>query len=221
MLRRSINAWKMLMLALPKGIIAFVIAITGLCVSLPLVIIWVGLPLLALTLTWCRTMMTNEQKVAEAWSHGKGKAAQQIMPDNPAVFRWEGLRTLGSQLHQGQSYRGILYSILQLPAGILGFTLSLVLPTVAIGCLLAPVVQKISTELFSFDPNMLDPEVFFFLANTTSSERSWIVCGIGFVMLLFLPLLLQGLGRLYTAWINTISGTHQDVKGPLEILHNS
>lgn len=72
MLRRSINAWKMLMLSLPKGIIAFVIAVTGLCVSLPLVIIWVGLPLLALTLTWCRTMMISEQKAAEAWSHGKG-----------------------------------------------------------------------------------------------------------------------------------------------------
>ncbi|AIQ56590.1 hypothetical protein PBOR_06285 [Paenibacillus borealis] len=209
------------MLALPKGIIAFVIAITGLCVSLPLVIIWIGLPLLALTLTWCRTMMTNEQKVAEAWSHGKGEAAQQIMPDNTAVFRWEGLRTLGSQLRQDQSYRGILYSILQLPAGILGFTLSLVLPSVAIGCLLAPAVHKISTELFSFDPNMLDPEVFFFLANRTSSERSWIVCGIGFVMLLLLPLLLQGIGRLYTAWINMISGTQLNVKAPLEILHNS
>lgn len=221
MLRRSINAWKMLMLSLPKGIIAFVIAITGLCVSLPLVIIWVGLPLLALTLTWCRTMMISEQKAAEAWSQGKGGASQQIMPDHPAAFRWEGLRTLGSQLRQGESYRGILYSILQLPAGILGFTLALALPSVAISALLSPVVQKVSSSVFSYDQNMLDPDVFVFLSDTTPDERSWIVCGMGFVLLLMLPLLLSGLGRLYTAWINMISGTHQAVKAPLEILHNS
>lgn len=221
MLRRSINAWKMLMLSLPKGIIAFVIAITGLCVSLPLVIIWVGLPLLALTLTWCRTMMISEQKAAEAWSQGKGGASQQIMPDHPAAFRWEGLRTLGSQLRQGESYRGILYSILQLPAGILGFTLALALPSVAISALLSPVVQKVSSSVFSYDQNMLDPDVFVFLSGTTPDERSWIVCGMGFVLLLMLPLLLSGLGRLYTAWINMISGTHQAVKAPLEILHNS
>ncbi|WP_336102277.1 sensor domain-containing protein [Paenibacillus phytohabitans] len=221
MLRRSINAWKMLMLSLPKGIIAFVIAITGLCVSLPLVIIWVGLPLLALTLTWCRTMMISEQKAAEAWSHGKGEASQHIMPEHPSAFRWEGLRTLGYQLRQGQSYRGILYSILQLPAGILGFTLALALPSVAISALLSPVVQRVSSSVFSYDQNMLDPDVFVFLSGTTPDERSWIVCGMGFVLLLMLPLLLSGLGRLYTAWINMISGTHQDVKAPLEVLHNA
>lgn len=140
------------------------------------------------------------------------------MPDHPPAFRWEGLRTLGYQLRQGQSYRGILYSILQLPAGILGFTLALALPSVAISAVLSPVVQKVSSSVFSFDQNMLDPDVFVFLSDTTPDERSWIVCGMGFVLLLILPLLLSGLGRLYTAWINMISGTHQDVKAPLEIL---
>lgn len=221
MIKRSINAWKMLFLSLPKGIVAFVIAVTGICVSLPLVIVWVGLPLLALTLAGCRTMMSNEQKVAEDWSHGKGGTQPEGVQVNPAAFRWEGLRTLGSQLRQGQSYRGVLYCMLQLPIGILGFTLSLVLPSVAVSGLLAPVVQKISTGVFSYDPNMLDPDFFYFLSDMTSYQRSWIVCGMGFVLLLILPLLLQSLGRLYTAWINRISGIHPHVSAPLEILHAS
>lgn len=73
MIRQSIHAWKMLILSLPKGIIAFVIAVTGLCASLPLIIVWVGLPLLALTLAWCRSMMSSEHKTVEAWSSGNSR----------------------------------------------------------------------------------------------------------------------------------------------------
>ncbi|MEK3762481.1 MULTISPECIES: sensor domain-containing protein [unclassified Paenibacillus] len=222
MIRQSIYAWKILMLSLPKGIIAFVIAVTGLSASLPLIIVWVGLPLLALTLAWCRRMMSGEHKVIEAWSSGNSRrgAGQPAAADHAPAFHWEGLRTLGHQLRERESYRGILYSLLQLPAGILGFTLALVLPTVAFSALLSPLAQRISASIFSYDLNMLDPEFFFFLSGTTSDERSWILCGTGFVLLLILPLLLVGLGRLYAAWISAVSGTHVNSSNtPLEVIH--
>ncbi|MEK3875590.1 sensor domain-containing protein [Paenibacillus sp. FSL M7-0420] len=223
MIRQSIHAWKMLILSLPKGIIAFVIAVTGLCASLPLIIVWVGLPLLALTLTWCRSMMSREHKIVEAWSSGNslsGTGQPAVMADYAPAFRWEGLRTLGLQLRQGESYRGILYSVLLLPAGILGFTLALVLPAVVFSALLSPLAQRISSSVFSYDLNMLDPEFFFFLSGTTSDERSWILCGTGFVLLLILPLLLVGLGRLYAAWINAVSGTPvNSASTPIEVIH--
>ncbi|WNS41153.1 sensor domain-containing protein [Paenibacillus sp. MMS20-IR301] len=204
---------------LPKGIITFVIAVTGLCVSLPLMILWVGLPLLALTLACCRSMMSSEWQFAQAWSHGSNGGSQQMTDPFPA-FRWEGLRTLGLQLRQEQSYRGILYSLLQLPAGILAFTLAVVFPSVAIAGLLSPAVQKISTEVFLYDPNMLDPEFFFFLANTSSDQRSWIVCAFGFVLLLFLPLILNGFGRQYSAWIRLISGSGRIEQTQPELVHS-
>lgn len=222
MIRQSIHAWKILMLSLPKGIIAFVIAVTGLSASLPLIIVWVGLPLLALTLAWCRSMMSSEHKIVEAWSSGNSRqgTGQPAAADHAPAFRWEGLRTLGHQLRERESYRGILYSLLQLPAGILGFTLALVLPTVAFSALLSPLAQRISASVFSYDLNMLDPEFFFFLSGTTSDERSWILCGTGFVLLLILPLLLVALGRLYAAWISAISGTHlNSANTPLEVIH--
>ncbi|MEK4853727.1 sensor domain-containing protein [Paenibacillus sp. FSL H7-0756] len=223
MIRQSIHAWKLLMLSLPKGIIAFVIAVTGLSASLPLIIVWVGLPLLALTLAWCRSMMSNEHKTVEAWSSGnsrRGTGKPAVIADHAPAFRWEGLRTLGHQLRDRESYRGILYSLLQLPAGILGFTLALVLPAVAFSALLSPVAQRISSSVFSYDLNMLDPEVFFFLSGTTSDERSWILCGTGFVLLLLLPLLLVGLGRLYAAWISAVSGTSvNSCSTPFEVIH--
>ncbi|WP_405107841.1 sensor domain-containing protein [Paenibacillus sp. FSL K6-1217] len=224
MIRQSIEAWKILILSLPKGIIAFVIAVTGLCASLPLIIVWVGLPLLALTLAWCRSMLSHEHKIVEAWSSGNGRRGSgqpAVTADHASAFRWEGLRTLGHQLRERESYRGILYSLLQLPAGILGFTLALVLPVVAFSALLSPVAHKISSSVFSYDLNILDPEFFFFLSDTTSNERSWVLCGTGFVLLLILPLLLVGLGRLYAAWIRAVSGTHMNSAAsiPLEIIH--
>ncbi|MBP2115639.1 sensor domain-containing protein [Paenibacillus silagei] len=222
MIRQSIHAWKMLILSLPKGIIAFVIAVTGICASLPLIIVWVGLPLLALTLAWCRSMMSSEHKTVEAWSSGNSRRGTGLPAavDHAPAFRWEGLRTLGHQLRERESYRGILYSLLQLPAGILGFALALVLPAVAFSALVSPVAQRISSSVFSYDLNMLDPEFFFFLSGTTSDERSWILCGTGFVLLLILPLLLVGLGRLYAAWINAVSGTPvNSTSTPLEVIH--
>lgn len=67
---------------------------------------------------------------------------------------------------------------------------------------------------------MLDPEFFFFLSGTTSDERSWILCGLGFALLLILPLLLTGLGRVYAAWISTVSETHMNTAStPLEVVH--
>ncbi|ETT76552.1 histidine kinase [Paenibacillus sp. FSL R7-277] len=212
----------MLILSLPKGIIAFVIAVTGICASLPLIIVWVGLPLLALTLAWCRSMMSSEHKTVEAWSSGNSRRGTGLhaAADHAPAFRWEGLRALGHQLRERESYRGILYSLLQLPAGILGFTLALVLPAVAFSALMSPVAQRISSSVFSYDLNMLDPEFFFFLSGTTSDERSWILCGTGFVLLLILPLLLVGLGRLYAAWINAVSGTPvNSASTPLEVIH--
>lgn len=219
MIRQSINAWKILMLSLPKGILAFVIAVTGLCASLPLIIVWVGLPLLALTLAWCRSLLSSEERIVAAWSEGRGNVRSADRVHSPA-FRWEGLSTLGHQLRDGGSYRGILYSLLQLPAGIAGFTLALVLPLTAFSALLSPLAQRFSSSLFSYDLNLLDPEFFFFLSGASSDERAWILCGLGFALLLILPLLLVGIGRVYAAWIRKVSGTHlQSASAPLEVVH--
>ncbi|WP_238652405.1 sensor domain-containing protein [Paenibacillus piscarius] len=220
MIKQSIQAWKILMLSLPKGIIAFVIAVTGLCASLPLIIVWVGLPLLALTLAWCRSLLSSEERIVTAWSEGpRGNAQSADMVHSPA-FRWEGLRTLGQLLRDGASYRGILYSLLQLPAGIAGFTLALVLPLTAFSALLSPLAQGISSSVFSYDLNLLDPEFFFFLSGVSPDERAWILCGLGFVLLLILPLLLVGIGRVYAAWISKVAGTHlHSASAPLEVVH--
>ncbi|WP_058301073.1 sensor domain-containing protein [Gorillibacterium timonense] len=199
----TLQSWTLLMLSLPKGIVAFVIAITGICVSLPLIIVWIGIPLLAATLAACSRMMKNEQSAVSNWIRDeelKPEPAEASVP-----FQWGGWRSLFSLLGQSQTYRGLLYSVAQLPIGITGFTLAVVLPATAFGILLSPIAYWVSDRFFSFDLFSYDSSLLFLLPDLSSSERSWAAAGIGLVMVLLLPLVLKGLGRLYASWVQLVA----------------
>ncbi|OKQ00055.1 sensor domain-containing protein [Paenibacillus sp. P46E] len=199
------KSWSLLMKSLPKGIIAFVIAVTGICVSLPLIILWIGLPLLAATLAACRRMMVQEELVVDHWIRGDHQQPEHT--GDPAPLRTDGPRSLFTLLSQGTTYRGLIYSVAQLPIGILGFTLAIVLPATAFGILLSPLAYLVSDRLFSFDLFASDTTPLLFLYDLSSFERSLIAAGIGLVLTLLLPLIFRKLGQLYAAWVHTVSST--------------
>jgi len=199
----AVKAWAMLLMSLPKGIVAFVIAITGLCVSLPLVILWVGLPLLWATLTACRWMMVKEQQFTLDWYRGNSQSHHRL--DDKPPLRWEGSRSLLSLLSKGQTYQGVLYSILQLPIGIAGFTLGIVLPVTAYAVMLSPFAYKVSVDFFNFDLFESSWSFYPFYLEVTSAQRSWIAGGVGLVLVFLQPMILRGLGRLYTAYVQLVS----------------
>lgn len=201
----SMKAWKLLVMSLPKGIVAFVIAVTGVCVSLPLIILWIGLPLLAATLAVCRRMMVQEELAVEGWI--RGDHGQPERTYDPEPLRREGWRSLFTLLGQGQTYRGLIYSVAQLPIGILGFTLAIVLPATAFGVVLSPLAYWVSDRLFSFELFSYDTTWVYLLSDMSPYERSWVAGGIGLVLVLLLPLILRKLGRLYAAWIQMVSST--------------
>ncbi|MDQ6420429.1 sensor domain-containing protein [Paenibacillus sp. LHD-117] len=203
----ALQAWKMLVLSLPKGIAAFVVIVAGLSASLPLSVFLIGIPLLAATLVLCRSIMVGEARFAAAWLQGKEQPADSAPPD-PTAGEQQGWRSwLLSVLKDGRSYRSILFGILQLPIGIAAFTCAIVLPITAFAVLLSPIAYEVSMRLFDFDlfsnawglDQLLD-------WNLTSAHRSWIAGGVGLVFVLLLTPLLKGLGRWYAAWILSISG---------------
>ncbi|WP_339207064.1 sensor domain-containing protein [Paenibacillus sp. FSL K6-3182] len=199
----ALKAWAMLLMSLPKGIIAFVIAVTGLSVSLPLIILWVGLPMLWATLAACRWMMVKEQQSTLAWYRGNSQSHHR--DDDQLSLSWEGSRSLVRLLGKGQTYQGILYSLLQLPIGITGFTLGIVLPVTAYAVMLSPFAYKVSADFFNFDLFQSTWTFFPFYAEITSAQRSWIAGGIGLVLVFVQPMLLRALGRMYAAYVQMIS----------------
>lgn len=199
----AVKAWAMLVMSLPKGIMAFVIAVVGLSVSLPLVILWVGLPMLAVTFTACCRLMNNEQQVVEAWLQEDSQ--KHSAADKQISIHWNGCRSLWSLLGQGRTYLGILYSLMQLPLGIVGFTLAIVLPVTAYSVMLSPLAYKVSSKFFAFDLFASDWGLHPLVPEMTSYERSWVAGVVGLVLVFVLPFLLRKIGLLYASFIQAIA----------------
>jgi hypothetical protein len=201
----ALQAWKMLLLSLPKGIAAFVTVVAGLSVSLPLSVFLVGLPLLAETLVLGSRMMVAESLAASAWKAGLSKT--EVSSTGSTVgSKWAGWRSLLAVLGQSRSYRSIVYSLVQLPVGIAAFTLAIVLPVCAWAVLLSPLAYQVSLRIFSFPLFADDLVIHRLLPGWSPFERSWAYAGAGVLLVLLMPFLLRTIARLYTAWVVGIAG---------------
>ncbi|MFC0331948.1 sensor domain-containing protein [Paenibacillus sepulcri] len=202
--QNAVKAWKMLVMALPKGIAAFVVAIVGLSVGLPLLVILIGLPLLSATLVLCRRFMKEEASYTKAWLN---KADHHSAPAvTEPVSGQKGWLALLSPFREGQSYRGIVYSILQLPIGIAAFTTAIVLPVTAFAVMLSPLAYEVSIRLFDFN---LFPDAWMMdrlNIDLSSAQRSWIAGGVGLIFVLLQPMILRNLGRWYASWVQNVAG---------------
>jgi hypothetical protein len=206
MKHNAFNAWKMLVMSLPKGVASFVMVAAGLSISLPLSVLIIGLPLLSLTLVLCRRMMDTEKEYAESWIRGVQQASP-ISENMKSPENRGGWKSILSVLGQARSYRGILYCLLQLPIGIAAFTAAIVLPVTVFALMLSPLAFEISQRMYSFelfsDPWVMDR----LLPNMESYQRSWVAGGIGVLFVLLLPLTLRVMGRFYASWVQEIHGT--------------
>ena len=206
------EAWKLLILSLPKGIGAFLFAVAGLAVGIAASAVIVGLPLLAFVLIVCRRMLESEHGLTSAWLNGRNRA-DGTAPDlgGPAQGR-RGLKSLLSVFADRRSYRGIVYCMLQLPAGFVCFTLALVLPAVALAITLAPAAWIIVERQYEY-VLFADGWLFESIGRTlgfTPYERSWIVGGFGFLLVLLVPAMIRMLGRFYAAWISGLAGSEPE-----------
>lgn len=219
--QRAWAAWGILLGSLPRGIAAFVVAVAGICIGLPLAVFFVGLPVLAATLIGCKELMTGERRLISAWESGDVVPnAWQSGKDLPSMTTvttgknsgvWRGWL---APLTIGYNYRGLVYGFLQLPIGIAAFTIAVVIPFTALGLTLSPLADYVSGQFFSFElfagDWFMNHSLFF--SDWSSFERAWLVAGIGAILFLLTPPLLRMLGRCYAAWINWIAGPINQTK---------
>lgn len=204
------QAWKMLLLSLPKGIAAFVTIVVGLSISLPLSVFLIGLPLLAETLLLGRRMMEAESCTVNQWQNSGGNTASGETASSRIQPReWQGWRHLLAVLGQGRSYRSILYGLFQLPVGIAAFTLAIVLPVTSWAVMLSPLAQQVSMRLYSFDLFSYNEFLSIVYPNGSSYAYSWIAAGVGAILVLIMPAILRAIGRMYAAWVRMAAGPEE------------
>jgi hypothetical protein len=133
---RAWGALLYLLFALGTGIIYYTWTITGISLSLGLLVLVIGLPFAALFLLSVRGISLVEGRIVEALLGIR-------MPRRPLFSRknigwWERFKDIVADKH---NWLSILYMLLQLPLGIIYFTVFITLIALALSGFAIPIIQ--------------------------------------------------------------------------------
>jgi len=131
-----------LFLSLPVGIFAFTWVVTGLSISLSLMILVIGFPLLIFFLGSSRALALAEGRVVEALLDVR-------MPRRPTVLpvgrRWT--ERLGNLFKDGYTWTSLIYLLLHMPFGIFYFTAMVTSFSVSVTLMAAPLMRLFGNHL--------------------------------------------------------------------------
>ena len=175
-----------MLLSLATGIFFFTWVVTGLSLSVSLLILIIGIPILLLFLGSVRVLSLVEGRIIETMLGVR-------MPRRPTYTdRSQGwMQRIGAMFSDGRTWLTMLYFVLMLPLGILYFTVATTLLSTSLALVFAPVVALFSNEAVG---------IWIDGVNVGNSFWLWPVSvGVG-VLLLFGTLhLARGVGKLHGA----------------------
>ncbi|WP_411850424.1 sensor domain-containing protein [Stenotrophomonas sp. LGBM10] len=131
---RTYGALFYMLLSLATGIFFFTWVVTGLSLSLGLLILIIGIPLTVLFFGSVRGLALLEGRLVEA-------LLGERMPRRPryADRSRSWLQRIGDMFTDGRTWLTLLYFVLMLPLGIVYFTIAVTLLSVSLGFIWAPV----------------------------------------------------------------------------------
>ncbi|WP_303746966.1 sensor domain-containing protein [Stenotrophomonas pigmentata] len=175
-----------MLLSLATGTFFFTWVVTGLSLSVSLLILIIGLPILLLFLGSVRVLSLVEGRIIETMLGVR-------MPRRPTYTdRSQGwLQRIGAMFSDGRTWLTMLYFVLMLPLGILYFTVATTLLSTSLALVFAPVAA-----LFTNEP------IGIWIDGVNVGNAFWlwpVSVGVG-VLLLFGTLhLARGVGKLHGA----------------------
>lgn len=163
-----------LLLSFVTGIFAFVWVTTGLSLSIGLLVILIGFPLLLFFLGSVRALGLAEGRLVEALLDVRMPRRPPLMPEG---LRWT--QRLANLFRDGYTWTSLLYLLLMLPLGILHFTLTLVSFVLSFSLMAVP-FAKLCGDLGG------EMEVFGKVYGPDVMPPLWILVGIAFLGILAL-----------------------------------
>jgi len=127
-----------MLLSLATGILYFTWAITGLSLSISLLILIIGIPILLLFLATTRAISLVEGWLIEAMLGVR-------MPRRPRSFRDEGswIDRVKMWFSDYRTWTTLLYMVIMMPLGVIYFTVAVVLLSLSLSLIAAPILQLI------------------------------------------------------------------------------
>lgn len=129
-----------LMASFPLGLLYFIVTVTGLSVGLGTIVIWIGLPILFITLLCVRGMADIERRMVSSLL--RIPMSSQWRPQQEAGRGF--LRRFGSVLRDPYTWTGMVYMLLKLPLGIMSFSVALTLSVVSAALTVLPLVYLVN-----------------------------------------------------------------------------
>lgn len=129
-----------LLLSFPMGLLYFLLTVIGLTIGISTIVIWIGLPLLFVTLVLIRGMAVMERRIVASLLRTPFPAQTPISYHQEQRF----LKRFWSILRDPLTWTSVIYMVLKLPVSIISFTLALVLPIVSASLTLLPITYLIS-----------------------------------------------------------------------------
>ena len=174
-----------MLLSLATGIVYFTVATTGMSISLGMIVLIIGIPLLVLFLGLVRVLSLVEGRIVEV-------LLGERMPRRPLYTqRGKGwLERIKEMFTDGRTWTAMLYFLLMLPLGIVYFTVAVTLLSVSLAFIGAPIGYLFAGEHYAFTIDNYN----------VIAGAPWLlplICVAG-VLLLFATLhLARGIGKLH------------------------
>jgi hypothetical protein len=190
-----------LLLSFPLGLIYFLIIVIGFSVGIGTLVVWIGLPILFITLFTIRALAEVERRVISSLLHIPMPYQLPGPPEPHVGF----LRRFGRLLSDPYTWTSTIYILLKFPLGIFNFVMAVVLTTVSAALALMPLIYMINLLVntilaannipsvgyiipgFIEVHGYFDPVMFF---------RSFIGVPVGIVVWLISRVLLNGLALI-------------------------
>ncbi|WP_219416121.1 sensor histidine kinase [Pseudonocardia nigra] len=171
---------------LPIAILAFVVAVAGFAAGVSTLIVWLGLPILVVTLEACRRIADIERRSVE-WATGTP-----LPPHHYRPSKGTGVSRLLSALGEPQSWRDLLHGVVSFPLRIFTFCIALVWTVGGVGATLS----------FAWQWSLPDDDYGLIWLITGVQNRfadTLLDTVLGLVLVLTSPLVVRGLVALRAA----------------------
>lgn len=130
-----------LLLALPLGVIYFVVLVTGMALSLGLAITWFSVPVSFATLVAVRKLAALERNLT-VWLLNADIKETSTQP-TPHLGLWKQIR---AYIFDANTWRNLIYLLVKLPLGVLSFSITVTLLVLAIALILTPIAYAINRD---------------------------------------------------------------------------
>lgn len=163
-----------LLMNLPWGILWFTLLVTLTAVGVSTMIIWVGLPIVALAVLLCRGGAQVERARTYALLRTYVPVPYRTLPDGGQAARWK------ARLREGATWRDLSYFVLLLPVSIVQFTLIVAFWSTSLGLTGLPVYYRfLPGGAYHFPGN----DLRWISVNSTIEALPWAALGVLCVVL--------------------------------------